>query len=299
MKLLVVIQSLLLIAMSHPAWQKRAAATELNPAPKLAVEWEPLTIDNGSPCLFRVSSQTLLKSLSGRWQGRRIFFNFDARNGAWYGFGGVDIDAVEGLHQLSLEAVTTQGARIFVSHSIPVARADYQTAALSVSRDFTEPDAEALARISREQAFKRQAFRRSAPSRLWIGNFAPPIDSVITDEFGTRRTFNGKVQGAHQGLDLRAETGTPIGAMNNGSVIIAREMFYEGGFVVIDHGQGLLTLYMHLSQINVREGDRVTKRQIVGLSGGTGRTTAPHLHVGIRWQGVYVNPATLLQMRLP
>jgi len=100
-------------------------------------------------------------------------------------------------------------------------------------------------------------------------------------------------------LDFRAEIGTPVGAMNSGVVILAREMFYEGGFVVIDHGQGLSTLYMHLSEINVREGDSVEKRQIIGLSGGTGRATAPHLHVGVRWQGIYLDPAVLLTLPLP
>ena len=81
----------------------------------------------------------------------------------------------------------------------------------------------------------------------------------MTSEFGVRRRFNRKVRSVHQGMDMRAETGTPVGAMNSGMVIVAREMFYEGGFVVIDHGQGLLTLYMHLSEISVKEGDNVRK----------------------------------------
>jgi murein DD-endopeptidase MepM/ murein hydrolase activator NlpD len=301
MKGLAVVQSLLLIALPHLFWQGRAAATKLNRAPKqaLAVGWEPLVIVNGSPCLFRVRPQSPLKSLSGKWQGRQIFFDFDARKGTWYGFGGVGIDARSGQHQLVLEASTTRGARILVNQSVPVGRANYRTIALSVPRTFTEPDAEALARISEEQALKQEVFRRLTPSRWWSESFAPPIESIITDEFGVRRTFNGRVQSTHQGLDLRADTGTPVGAMNSGEVIVAREMFYEGGFVVIDHGQGWLSLYMHLSEINVREGDRLIKKQIIGLSGGTGRATAPHLHIGVRWQGVYVNPAVLLRMQLP
>ncbi|MGH9831568.1 MAG: M23 family metallopeptidase [Blastocatellia bacterium] len=265
----------------------------------MTVTWAPAEIVNGSPCLFRVKPQRPLRSLKGRWQRREIFFDFDARDGAWYGFGGVGIDAVSGRHQLRLEATTTRGARFFSNHLVTVGRADYPVVALSVPRQFTEPDAETLARISEEQAFKQEAFKLVTPTRLWSGAFAPPVNSVITDEFGVQRRFNGKVQSIHQGLDLRAQTGTPVAAMNSGAVIVAREMFYEGGFVVIDHGEGLLTLYMHLSEIKVREGDSVAKSQIVGLSGGTGRATAPHLHVGIRWQGIYVDPAVLLQMPLP
>ncbi|HKX32238.1 MAG TPA: M23 family metallopeptidase [Blastocatellia bacterium] len=102
----------------------------------------------------------------------------------------------------------------------------------------------------------------------------------------------------HQGLDYRAATGTPVAAMNSGRVVLARDLFYEGGFVVIDHGQGLLTLYLHLSQIQATEGQMVKKGETVGLSGATGRVTGPHLHVGVRWQGVYLNPETLLTLDL-
>ena len=87
--------------------------------------------------------------------------------------------------------------------------------------------------------------------------------------------------------------------MNSGEVILAREMFFEGGFVVLDHGQGLLTMYMHLSRINVKEGERLAKSQVLGLSGATGRATAPHLHVGVRWQTAYLDPAALLNLNLP
>jgi murein DD-endopeptidase MepM/ murein hydrolase activator NlpD len=82
-------------------------------------------------------------------------------------------------------------------------------------------------------------------------------------------------------------------------VLLARDLFYEGNCVVLDHGQGLLTLYMHLSEFKVHEGDKVERGQLLGLSGGTGRATGPHLHVAVRWQGVYLDPATLLALQLP
>ncbi len=301
MRSVVIVPLLLITVWASNYLRPSASAIESSSMPKssLMVAWEPLVIVNGSPCMFRVRSRQRLRSLSGEWQGRRIFFDFDARDGTWYGFGGVGTDAVSGQHQLALEATTASGARFFNTFPVTVGKANYQTIALSVPRQFTEPDSETLARINEEQAFKREVFKRVTPSKLWSGEFAAPVGGPITDDFGTRRTFNGRVQSSHQGMDFRADTGTPVAAMNNGAVIVARELFYEGGFVVIDHGQGLLTLYMHLSEIIVREGDRVAKKQIVGLSGGTGRVTAPHLHVGIRWQGVYINPETLLNMQLP
>jgi hypothetical protein len=264
----------------------------------LLVRCEPEFPVNGSPIVFRVRSAKLLKSLTGVWQRRKVFFSFDAADRTWYGFGGVDIDAVSGQHLLKLEATLASGARIPSSHPVMVGKAPYQTIDLSVSRMFTEPDAETLARIKKERAYKGRAFRRITRRRLWSGRFAAPLDNVITDRFGTVRTFNGAQHSVHHGLDFRADPGTPVEAMNNGSVIIARNMFYEGGFVVIDHGQGLLTLYMHLSNINVNEGDSINKGARIGLSGESGRTTGPHLHVGVRWQGIYLDPETLLALSL-
>jgi murein DD-endopeptidase MepM/ murein hydrolase activator NlpD len=211
----------------------------------------------------------------------------------------VGVDAVAGRSRLTLEAITASGGRFSYVHPIRIEPALYRTAALSVAGQYTEPEAETLARIEEEQEQKKEAFVNFTPYRLWSGNFEAPVESRTTGDFGTRRTFNRKVQSIHQGLDFRAEIGTPVAAMNSGVVILAREMFYEGGFVVIDHGQGLATLYMHLSEIKVREGDSVDKLQTIGLSGDTGRTTAPHLHVGVRWQGVYLDPAVLLTLPLP
>jgi murein DD-endopeptidase MepM/ murein hydrolase activator NlpD len=87
--------------------------------------------------------------------------------------------------------------------------------------------------------------------------------------------------------------------MNSGIVLLARPLYYEGNFVVLDHGQGLLTMYLHLSVIKVKEGDHVDRGHEIGLSGGTGRATGPHLHVAVRWQGTYLDPARLMQLRLP
>jgi murein DD-endopeptidase MepM/ murein hydrolase activator NlpD len=125
------------------------------------------------------------------------------------------------------------------------------------------------------------------------------VNAEISDVFGVERVFNGSVESTHQGLDFRVPTGTSVAAVNHGRVILARPLFFEGNCVVIDHGQGLLTLYLHLSKFLVKEGDDVDKGQEVGLSGGTGRATGPHLHLAVRWQGVYLNPQVLLKLKLP
>jgi murein DD-endopeptidase MepM/ murein hydrolase activator NlpD len=294
-----VLKTVLLISLQLlAAHQGLAELKHKRASTSLSVKWSPSSLVNGSPCVFRVRPSKTLKSLTGIWQSRRIFFHFDAETRTWYGLAGVGIDTASGKHQLKLEAKLASGARISSSHSVTVGNTAYRTIDLSVPRRFTEPDAEALAEIIQERALKRKSFGRISDKRLWSGRFVPPVRNVITEEFGTERTFNGQRQSVHQGLDYRADIGTPVEAMNSGRVLIARAMFYEGGFVVIDHGCGLTTLYMHLSKIKVNEGDRVRRSQIVGFSGATGRVTGPHLHVGVRWQGIYVDPAALLGIRM-
>jgi murein DD-endopeptidase MepM/ murein hydrolase activator NlpD len=99
-------------------------------------------------------------------------------------------------------------------------------------------------------------------------------------------------------MDFRAATGTPVHAGNSGVVVLARPLYYEGNCVVIDHGLGLFTISMHLSRIDVGEGDRVAAGQLIGLSGATGRVTGPHLHWAVRWQNAYLDPAKMLRMDL-
>ena len=117
------------------------------------------------------------------------------------------------------------------------------------------------------------------------------MPSEVSEAFGTSRTFNGKLASVHRGDDFRAPTGTPVHASNAGEVVLARELFYEGNCVVIDHGLGFMTMYMHLSKFDVKEGDKVEKGQVIALSGGTGRVTGPHLHMSVRWNGEYLDPA--------
>jgi len=125
------------------------------------------------------------------------------------------------------------------------------------------------------------------------------VSAPISDIFGTARVFNDQVQSRHQGLDFAVPPGTEVHAINSGIVTLARPMFFEGDCVVIDHGQGLLSLYLHLSDFKVKEGQQVRSGDLIALSGGTGRASGPHLHLAVRWQGVYVSPAILLKLNIP
>lgn len=274
-----------------------------SPRPKSArppsIRWEPSRLVNGSPCLFRVRSYAKFKSLSGTWMGHEVFFDFDPTSKSWFGLAGVSVETKPGNYPLVLQAVTSRGATVTLKKSVRIWSTKYPTIALSVAEKFTAPDPQILARVAEEKELKAKVLAVVSPDRQWSGSFAAPVPSTPSDPFGTRRTFNGVVKSMHLGLDYHAPSGTTVAAANGGTVILARGLFYEGNCVVLDHGQGLLTLYMHLSEMKVQEGDKVTRGQQIGSSGASGRATGPHLHIAVRWQGVYVNPGSLLKLQLP
>ena len=110
--------------------------------------------------------------------------------------------------------------------------------------------------------------------------------------------FNGKLASIHKGMDFRAPAGTVVRASNDGVVVLARHLYFEGNCVIVDHGLGVYTLSMHFSRIDVHEGQHVKTGDKLGLSGATGRVTGPHLHWAVRWENAYLDPAKLLRLNL-
>ena len=266
-----------------------------------SIQAQPTHLVNGAPVLFRVKSPIRLESLTGTWLGHQLTFSYDATTKTWFALAGISIETAPGMYTLEVTAEPAATKTLKVTHTFAVARAHYPQikVELTVEKKFTEPTPEQQEQIAEGVKIKQDYLSRVTPDRQWDGNFTAAADAAISDVFGSQRIFNGKAQSPHQGLDFRVPTGTPVAAMNAGTVLLARFLYYEGGFVVIDHGQGFLTLYLHLSEFKVKEGEPVKRGQIVGLSGGTGRATGPHLHVEAHWQGMALDPAGLLQLPLP
>ena len=274
--------------------------------PAAAATWtinaEPTRLVNGAPVLFQVKPPTKLESLTGTWLTHQLPFSYDASTKTWFALAGVAFETTPGKYALALSAQRAAGkAPLTFTRTFTVAHFQYPQikVELTVEKKFTEPNPEQLQQAEESKKIKQDYLSRVTPDREWDGNFAAPAEAAISDVYGSQRIFNGKAQREHQGLDFRVPTGTPVAAMNSGTVLLARFLYFEGNCVVIDHGQGLLTLYFHLSEFKVKEGDPVKRGQIVGLSGGTGRATGPHLHVALRWQGTYLDPARLMQLPLP
>jgi murein DD-endopeptidase MepM/ murein hydrolase activator NlpD len=309
-----------------PVAANATAATAATPA-RWTVVTQPVRLVNGTPVLFRVTFRATfrgttpkpVRTLSGTWLGHEISFAFDAKSGSWFTLAGVSQETKPGTYVLQLHAETAggksagqpagplagksagqpAGQAISFEKGIRIERKRYPRMLLKVPGRYTAPSPEDQHQIAEDKGIKTEAFKTVSSEQEWDGSFAPPVVADISDVFGVERVFNGSVQSTHQGLDFRVPTGTPVEAVNRGRVILAQPLFFEGNCVVIDHGQGLLTLYLHLSKFSVKAGDDVTKGQEIGLSGGTGRATGPHLHLAVRWQGVYLDPQILLKLNLP
>ena len=276
--------------------------TNLSASPAWTVSAQPPKLLNGAPVLFQVHAPTKLDSLTGTWLGHQLTFSYNASAKTWFALGGVTFETVPGKYTLELKGERADGATLIsFTHAFPVGAAKYPKikVELAVEKKFTEPSPEQQAQIAESVKVKNDYLNRVTTEREWHGNFTAPVVAETSEVFGAQRIFNGVAQRKHDGLDFRVHTGTPVAAMNDGTILLARFLYFEGNCVVIDHGQGLLTLYFHFSELKVKEGDPVKRGDIIGLSGGTGRATGPHLHVAVRWQGTYLDPARLLQLPLP
>lgn len=272
----------LINSMLRRAFLAAAPLAAQSPAPNFLME--PSAPFPGSPVLFSLAEGPV----AGRWMDRPLLFEKADASKRWLALAAVGLETKPGLRELSLG----NGQ----SHTIRITPHAYRTGRITVPPKFVSPPKAVLKRIAEEREIKKSAFA-ARTRRIWTGPFVPPADTPQTSGFGTRRTYNGKTQSIHQGLDFRAAVGTPIQASNAGRVMVAQEMYYEGGFVVLDHGDGIFTLYMHLSAFRVKAGEVVQKGQAIAESGSSGRVTGPHLHFGVQWQGLYMEPATLLALR--
>jgi len=272
-----------------------ASAAEVHRAS--IVTWQPAKLVRGSAVLFQVRTPAAVSKLSGRWLGHEIKFEPLANKKVFYALAGIPVETAAGTYDLELVGVR-RGTDFRWVKKIRIAPAQYPRVAIRVAKQFTEPDPEQLKQITADKEVKKNVFSQTAPEQLWQGNFATPVEAPVSGVFGTERVFNGEVQSRHLGLDYAAPAGTQVRAINAGTVLLAQKLYFEGGFIVIDHGQGLMSLYLHLSDFKVKQGDAVTAGEVIAESGASGRATGAHLHLAVRWQGVYLDPAVVLKLQV-
>lgn len=151
------------------------------------------------------------------------------------------------------------------------------------------------ARADAEQKVLNEIYASSLNSFQFNQAFQEPMKSVVTSIYGIKRVYNKQKKGQHLGIDYRAAIGDKVPSTNSGKVVFAGDLFYTGGTVIIDHGLDIFSVYGHLSKTLVTAGEMVTRGQVIGLSGNTGRTSGPHLHWGVKVQGQYIDGFVLIE----
>jgi murein DD-endopeptidase MepM/ murein hydrolase activator NlpD len=274
---------LVLFAIKANAQQATLSISPASPAPGSLVR---ITLSDPS---------SSADALYGEMAGEQLHFH-PVANGVWSAIGPVPVDATGKVNAWAIIGGSPDTIRASVT--IPAPRPSTSTGrprALSVSPRFTQPlDAETEARIARENETARDIGRKSHETeRMWTMPFTRPRASVITSRFGSGRMFNGTLSARHLGVDFRGKTGESVRAANRGVVALVDNFFLAGNVVYIDHGDGIVTAYFHLSRTLVQKGDTVSRGQEIGLVGATGRVTGPHLHWSARYGAVTVNPLDL------
>lgn len=164
-----------------------------------------------------------------------------------------------------------------------------------VPESTVNPPPEIAARIEREQALVAAARVRDDPREDYRMSFRWPVQGRVSGVYGSQRIYNGTPKSPHSGLDVAAIKGTPVRAPAAGVVTLAEpDLYLTGGTVLLDHGHGVSSNFLHFSRIDVRVGERVEQGQVLGLVGATGRATGPHMHWGMNWFGVRIDPQQLL-----
>jgi murein DD-endopeptidase MepM/ murein hydrolase activator NlpD len=222
------------------------------------------------------------------YEGQRALVLRDGDH--WLALVGLALATEPGTHEADVRIPGAQPAK----QSFEVANKQYTEQHLNVAPSQVNLSKKDLARVKLEQTRIRAAlvtYTAAAPSSLVL---TPPITGPRSSSFGLRRFFNGEARAPHSGMDIAAETGRPVQAAASGRVVDTGSYFFNGNTVIVDHGEGLMTMYCHLSFIGVKIGQELKVGEVLGKVGATGRVTGPHLHFGVSLNHAFVDPALFL-----
>jgi hypothetical protein len=223
---------------------------------------------------------------------------FKVAPSTWRALVGIDLETRPGEYPVLVETLPDPTGSRTTCHLVITPR-QFPVRRLKVDPAFVNPPASAAAQIRDDQASLERVFSHSAPDRLWSGPFIRPVPESTPGNFGSRSTFNGVARSPHSGADFPSPQGTPIKAPNRGRVVLARNLYFSGNTVIIDHGLGMFSLLAHLSVIAVHENEELAAGELVGKVGATGRVTGPLLHWAVRVGDARVDPMSLLVLLGP
>lgn len=251
----------------------------------------PPEINPGDAFVVKVEGAENHGEPSAVFNERQLYFS-RCGDGCFIAIGSADISAEPGVHSVFF---TFDGKE--TNLNIVVKQAKFPTIHLTLppGKVFLSPEDQE--RANREAAILSRIWPVIS-DRLWDGKFTKPLDNEVSTVFGVKRIMNKKKTSVHRGVDFRGKRGEPVRAFNRGRVVLADEHFYGGNTVVLDHGQGIYSIYMHLSKFNVKVNDIIEKEAVVGRVGSSGRATGPHLHFGVKVQSTNTNPLSFIDLDL-
>ncbi|MBI5846592.1 MAG: M23 family metallopeptidase [Nitrospirae bacterium] len=245
----------------------------------------------GDAFIVKISGANAMALPEGAFDSRPLFFA-SCGDGCFFAVGAADPKTAPGKRTVEIQ-VGAKKKRLPITvkrHVFPVIQLTLPPGKVTLSQEDSD-------RADREDKLLK-SFWSQQSEKMWQGSFSLPLGNEISTQYGVKRIINNTNESIHRGIDIRGSEGEDVRASNSGKVIFAEELFYGGNTVVLNHGMGIFSVYMHLSGFNRKSGEGVSKGDVIGFVGSTGRSTGPHLHFGIKAQQLSVNPVSFAKLKL-
>ena len=266
-------------------------------APAVQIDARARALHPGEAVLLTIATPEATGAVHVR-AFERDWIAWPAGNREWRALVGIDLDVAPGDHVISVRVDTSAGVRRG-SRTLTVKAKSFPTRRLTVDEAFVTPPADVQPRIAREAAELEKIWHTSTGAPQWTAPFSKPVPHEANSAFGTRSVFNDQTRSPHSGADFASPAGTPVLAPAPGRVLLARDLYFSGQTVIIDHGAGLLSLFAHLSSIDVKPDTAVAAGAALGKVGATGRVTGAHLHWATRLGTARVDPLSVIFVLSP
>lgn len=260
-------------------------------AESLRVEISPKKINPGDAFLIKVTGIKTSFLPSASFAQRDFYFS-DCGENCYVAIGAIDIKTKPGVRTVKVKIGEKKR-----NLKLSVRKARYPKLKIRLPDDKVLLAPDDLDRVKREDERLKLLFQ-TVSEKFWVGDFIVPLKNDISTGFGTKRIMNRKWLSVHKGMDIRGQEGEGVKASNNGKVVLAEELFFGGNTIILDHGQGIYTVYMHLSRFKVNPEGIVSKGDVIGFVGSSGRSSGPHLHFGVKVLDINVNPVSLMELEL-
>jgi len=255
-------------------------------------------LEPGEVIMVSLKDTLSVKEVTLWFLGKEYSLKQNDSNMESFAFIGLDLDTKPSRHMMKVLVREEGGTWEYIQKEIPVVAKEFPVRKLWVDEKFVTPPSWALERIKIEAEILNYIYSINSPGWLGEGEFILPTSDDVDPNFGERRIFNNNPRSSHSGVDISSPYGTSVKASNSGRVVLAKELYFAGKTVIIDHGLGLFTLCCHFSNIKVKRGEFVKKGAIIGEVGATGRVTGAHLHWGVKLLGARIDPFSLFSLPL-